>query len=618
MILLAYFISLLIGINIRLNLVLGIIEAIFLVGFIFYRFHKKIALISLGFVLLGLGLSFIRPNYDKTYYQSLVIEVKDNYYIASSGLEKFYISEYAHNHEVGDVLLLKGEKVDLDFANIESGFDFKEYLNNKGVYKQFIYDYKEVKFSNPLKINQIKNRFLANFDDDTSALVGSLLFGKSENESTISLFRELHLTRLITNSGMFLSFFYLFFTYFLKFFLKEKYVKIGGLFLLTLYSVFTYPRFVVIKFIVVHIFRWINEYFLKKRFSYIEILSITGIIFLLFDYHLGYQDSFILSYFIPLIVVISLNSFKGLKKWRKTLFIYVIISLFFVPFSIKYYQELSILSIFFQILYTPFIYIYYLLSILCFFNIPLYSTLNGFTHIFNVTLSFFKPVLFKIYIGDMSQVGMIIYEAFYFIILYLASIKFIDMLKIVVPTFLSIASIYVLPIKPLVTSFVSFINVGQGNSCLIHQGTTTVMIDTGGNINKDIAKECLIPYLKKEQIYDIDLLITTHDDYDHSGAVTSLISNFKVKRYIKDYQLFPIKIGNFTFNNYNVYPNLWEEENDKSLVVTFTLKDYDFLIMGDAPKKIERKIIEDNPTLKTEIPIRRTDLEGTIKYSFIF
>ena len=242
-------------------------------------------------------------------------------------------------------------------------------------------------------------------------------------------------------------------------------------------------------------------------------------------------------------------------------------------------------------------------------------------------------------------------------------------LRIMIPIIVTISTIYVVPFKSVVTSFVSFINVGQGNSCLIHSGLTTIMIDTGGNVSTDIATECLIPYLKKKQIYDIDLLITTHDDYDHSGAVNSLISNFTVKKYIKDYRYFPIVIGNFTLNNYNIYPHLWEEENDESLVINFTLKDYDFLIMGDAPKKIENEIIKNNPKLKTDIllvghhgsntssseafikqvspkeaiiscgyknryghphkstisilnkyniKIRRTDLEGTITYSFYF
>ena len=49
-----------------------------------------------------------------------------------------------------------------------------------------------------------------------------------------------------------------------------------------------------------------------------------------------------------------------------------------------------------------------------------------------------------------------------------------------------------------------------------------MLIDTGGLQYMDIATESLIPYLKKQRIYNIDLVITTHDDYDHCGALDSL------------------------------------------------------------------------------------------------
>lgn len=97
------------------------------------------------------------------------------------------------------------------------------------------------------------------------------------------------------------------------------------------------------------------------------------------------------------------------------------------------------------------------------------------------------------------------------------------------------------------------------------------------------------------------MLITTHDDFDHSGAVDSLIANFTVKRYVKNYQLFPISIGGLTFTNYNIYPELWSEENDRSLVVGFKTYNYSYLIMGDAPKKIENRIIQNNSYIPCDI-----------------
>lgn len=668
MILLVYFISLFLGINIRLYPVLGIIESLILLIFIFIRFNKKIALFSLLFVLSGVGLSFIRPSFNKSVYQSVIIEVKENYYIASSTFEKFYIYEKDHSHEVGDILLLNGEKSDLSFNKIESSFDFKEYLYNKGIYQEFKIKSKNIVFSNPIKIHQLKKNFLSNFNDDTKALIKSILFGESESGETIELFKNLHLTRLISNSGMFLSLFYVSFVFVLKFCLKEEKAKIVAFILFFIYSFFTFPRFVVIKFLFVNIFRFINIYKLNKRFSYLEILSMSGIFFLLIDYHLGYQDSFFLTYFIPILSIFVLQSFKRFNKYFLPFILPVIIAFFFLPYSVKYYKEISILSILFQYLYTPFLYIFSLFSFISFIGVPLYKMLEGFTSFLNGTLSYISPLFLKIYVPSFSLVGTHLYYFIYLLILYFISIGFVAMLRIFVPLFSISLAIYIAPIKPLILTTISFIDVGQGNSCLIHQGTTSVMIDTGGNIYQDIAKNTLIPYLKKEQIYNIDLLITTHDDYDHMGAAESLIDNFKVKRYVKDYRYFPLQIGRLNLINYNIYPSLWSEENDSSLVIEFNIKNTSFLIMGDAPKKIEKEILKDNPDIDTDIllvghhgsntssdlsfikkispkeaiiscgrnnkyghphqevlsilnkehiKIRRTDLEGTIKYSFL-
>ena len=277
--------------------------------------------------------------------------------------------------------------------------------------------------------------------------------------------------------------------------------------------------------------------------------------------------------------------------------------------------------------------------------------------------------MIKIYASEFPSYLILIFEFVLLLTLYYLSIRNRNMSKGLIILSSTALSIYLLPIKPLVTSSVSFINVGQGDSCLIQKGSTAILIDTGGNLYQDLAKESLIPYFKKNQIYDIDLLITTHNDYDHMGAVASLIENFKVKNYVTNYQAFPLTISNITITNYNTYTSMWNEENDRSLVLSFSVKNTNFVITGDAPIKIEKQIIKDNKEIKCDIlkvghhgsktsssdefisylnpseavisvgknnkyghphpsvittlnrhniKIRRTDLEGTIKYSFVF
>ena len=671
MILLYLFISLFIGINIRINIILGLIEALILFALFIYRFRSKKVILVLFSLGVGVGLSFIKPSYSyDTSKDFLVIEVKENYYIVSHFYERLYVSEYDHSHEVGDILSIRGEKIGFNFTTYESSFDFGEYLHNKGVHHQLIIKDKRIKFSNFLKVNNAKKRFLSNLDDDTKSMVQSILFGGGSSGDTKELFQDLHLNRLISSSGLYLYALDTLFLFLFSFiFKKQKYQDLCSLIILAFYSILTFPRFVVIKFIFIKLLKFINNHLLKERFSYLSLVAFSGVIFLLIDHNYAYQDGFLLAYFIPLLVFFIRNSFTRLRGWRKKILVPVIIYISFIPFYLSFYHELSIFSFFLQFILLPFLFIFAFLSFLGFLGIPLYQGLNGYTSFFNIFLKNISPIMIKIYAPEFPSYLILIFELVLLITIYYFSIRNRNMSKGLIILSSTALSIYLLPIKPLVTSSVSFINVGQGDSCLIQKGATAILIDTGGNLYQDLAKESLIPYFKKNQIYDIDLLITTHNDYDHMGAAASLIENFKVKNYVTNYQAFPLTISNITITNYNTYTSMWNEENDRSLVLSFSVKNTSFVITGDAPIKIEKQIIKDNKEIKCDIlkvghhgsktsssdefisylnpseavisvgknnkyghphpsvistlnrhniKIRRTDLEGTIKYSFVF
>ena len=602
MILFLIFVSLYVGINIRVTIALGIIELLILLIFVYFRVGKKVLGACVIAALIGVGLSFIRPSYSKSSYTCLVTEVKDNYYIVSSSFEKLYVYQREHSFEIGDILTIYGNKVDIEDSSIESSFNFKNYLNNKGVYSQFYPSKIEVKFYTPFRLHKLKVNFLKNFDSNSRALIGSLLFSMGSEEEVYQEAQELHLMRLISNSGIYLAAIYAFLSYLLSKLIKKKKIEELVIFLLFIpILIFSFPRFVVIKFVFLKLIRWINEHLLKKKFTYLELISISGLFFLLIDYHLAYQSGFLLTYFIPISALLFNNSFNRVKGIKKKLLISCLISLEFVPFALEFYQEISPLSMVYQIVLTPIFIIYYFLSMISFIGIPIYQMINGYGQMVKSCISFFNKISFKIYGIEMNNGLLVLYEAMYFSLVYYLSSRFKPMVRLTLGLFIGLNAFIYIPINSYLVEEVSFIDVGQGDATLIRRKNTAILIDTGGNKSFDIATECLIPYFKKNRIYDIDLLITTHDDFDHSGGVESLVENFTVKRYVKDYKSFPISLGGFTLKNFNVYPELWKEENDSSLVIGFKIKKYDYLIMGDAPKKIEHEIIRDNKKIPCDI-----------------
>ena len=168
-------------------------------------------------------------------------------------------------------------------------------------------------------------------------------------------------------------------------------------------------------------------------------------------------------------------------------------------------------------------------------------------------------------------------------------------------SYIVIFALYCLPIKNAITEEVSFVNVGQGDCCLIRDGNNTVLMDTGGLTYKDLATSSLIPYFKSKRLYKIDAVILSHEDYDHSGALESLERNFKVGNVYRSYQSFPLKIGEIEFKNYNVFYENTNDDNENSLVVGFSLLNKHFLITGDAPIEIENKIMEEFPNIPCDI-----------------
>ena len=74
--------------------------------------------------------------------------------------------------------------------------------------------------------------------------------------------------------------------------------------------------------------------------------------------------------------------------------------------------------------------------------------------------------------------------------------------------------------------YITFINVGQGDGILIHgDNGTKVMVDGGSTSEKQVAKNCIVPYLKAEGIGTIDYSIITHTDKDHISGILEILEN---------------------------------------------------------------------------------------------
>ena len=86
-----------------------------------------------------------------------------------------------------------------------------------------------------------------------------------------------------------------------------------------------------------------------------------------------------------------------------------------------------------------------------------------------------------------------------------------------------------------------FLDVGQGDSILVHSKNKTMLVDTGGVVNyskekwqqrknkNTLTDYVIIPTLKKMGIRKINEIVITHGDYDHMGELANIIKKYRVE-----------------------------------------------------------------------------------------
>lgn len=181
--------------------------------------------------------------------------------------------------------------------------------------------------------------------------------------------------------------------------------------------------------------------------------------------------------------------------------------------------------------------------------------------------------------------------------------------------------------------YITFINVGQGDGILIHgDNGMKVMVDGGSTSEKQVAKNCIVPYLKAEGIGTIDYSIITHTDKDHISGILEILENNNSNRIrIKNLVMPDINMKDDTYNELIekaklkkinvlyikkgdtlslgktkikcIYPETTttaSDKNDYCTVLSVKNKTSKILLTGDISKEIEEKIkddIEENYTV---------------------
>jgi competence protein ComEC len=169
---------------------------------------------------------------------------------------------------------------------------------------------------------------------------------------------------------------------------------------------------------------------------------------------------------------------------------------------------------------------------------------------------------------------------------------------------------------------VTFINVGQGDATLIQTPDGKTALIDGGD-----TKTGIVQYLQSDGIQHIDAMIATHPHSDHIGGLVQVLQVIPVDKVITNgqphttpvYEHFldaiasakaqyaevkkgdVIIVGDIIFHVISPVHNTNADLNENSLVLQFSYGKTSFLMMGDAGKPTETKLLASGLALKADI-----------------
>ncbi len=517
------------------------------------------------------------------------------------------------NIDLGDKVLLTGDLSKPNTNTTENTFNYRNYLSNKNIF--YIMKIKSIK---KLKSNKniyyeikklIRNRLNNNPYLYTFILGDKSLIKEEVKES----YQSNGISHLFAISGMHIT---LFSEIILKLLTKlkvseEKSYFITILFLLIyLLLVGLSPSILRgVLFYIIFSFNRIYYFYIKPVNLFILVLIISLLINPKFIFDISFQYS----YSISLSLIILSKQLQSNNYFISLLKVSLISFISSLPISLFNFYQINLLSIIYNLFFVPLVsIIIFPLSLLCLLVPKLTIVLNIFTNLLeNISLLLNKISILKLIFIKANIIVYIIYIVL--IIIYLITNK----KKLLLILFLILSIHYICPYLNN-NLFITYIDVGQGDSSLIHINKKNILIDTGGipsytNDRKEfIAKSITIPYMKSKGIKKLDYLILTHGDFDHMREAINLVDNFKVKKVIFNCGKYNYlekelikELNNKDIKHYSCIKQLsidknklyflqtkdFNNENDNSNVIYTEINSYKFMFMGDASITTEKEIL---------------------------
>lgn len=449
------------------------------------------------------------------------------------------------------------------------GFDYSNYLKTKKIFGTVNLKEEDVEIishdnSNIIlrKIYELRNLMKTKIEKllpkETSGLCLGMLIGETSGieENMQEDFRDSNLSHILAVSGANVSYIIVSITYiFNKMCLRKRLSKIISIILLILFMLLTGCTSSVNRACIMAILMLIAELLYRKSDVY-NNLAISALILLIINPYSLLDIGFQLSYMGTIGIVflhdkignfIKINN-KIVKYFFEMIAVTTCANLAIIPIMMFHFNTISLTFYFSNIIVGPILGIVVIIGFIMFFISLIFTPISSLIAIvLNLMLKFIIKIAEITANMPFSKITIITPSFFFIIVWYLIIIsisykkkvkifyhKNNKLIKKIVSCILIIVLIVNLIIKVDKKLEIHFVDVGQGDACLIITPLNKkILIDGGGSEfgSFNVGEKTLLPYLLDRRINKLDYIIISHFDSDHVRFYSIFAKRNKSKKY---------------------------------------------------------------------------------------
>jgi len=567
-----------------------------------------IFLVILTIILNKIGYEFGKYEGKKegVFYAKVISEAEEKNYVYSYQAEidnkKFilYIPKDVEKLEYGSIIKINAQYTEATRDRNYGGFNYKTYLRTKKIYGIFnVEDVEIVKNGSDniiIKLRKyIKSKLREKLKKENSELAISLIVGdRSHISSEVEdNFKKANLMHMLAISGAHFSYVILIATFISNRLQHKRLGQLIQIIAIIFFMNLTGNTASVVRAGIMSILL-IGSSICKRQNDSLNNIAISAIIQIINNPYIIFDSGFMLSYSGVLGIILFYEKISEHIHF-KSIALTISANIFIIPIMIYNFHTISGSFIISNICAS------WLLGIIIILEfISLCIPIKLLYMILDLLIMMLRKIADICANIPFAQMYVPRYAIFFVIIIYI--LIFCRKLKCrkYVYSFLTIG-VSILLIVNFTDVYqdrmrINFIDVGQGDSCLIRYKGTNIMIDSGGSLSKnkdgksyDIGENVLNNYLLNRGITRLDYIMASHFDEDHSQGFVFLLKNMKVKNVIISEQY-------KTSSIYEQFKQICKKQNIQIIYVRsgdeIRIKDLAFKILH--PKSKENQISE-NP-----------------------